>query len=1391
MDTSFITRLQELALSDTPQDISIFEAECRAAMPRIIGAMEEYPQDLHLYTQCVCILKEYCWESDTRAVFLSHTNAIELTLQGLRTHGDDINFVVHAFGFFVNMSIVDTNRTVIAQRGGVITVLSTMKQFRSQTDVQKMGCMVLRNVSCDNAGNQRNIAAAGGVNILLDCLEMHTANFDVLEQAVTALLHVSLQDEATSCLAYEGGITILLNILRTQLSPVLLEEVCSILVNVSLNRDARRLLVSEGGTEAVIERLQLCSVNSLVASRCIQTLGNLACVDDLRLQVYSRGGLQTVMGVMVNENSGSKTMRHCMWAILNIITNNTEAQQWITTEVDGVDIVINAMQQFHDAVPVLVHACRVLWTLCYSNSDCQLQAARDGMPLVLNGMAQHLDNAELLAQFTSLVVNLTLNDATHKSFHMEDGISAVVDVMKAHPQNSTIFGKCCRILVNVAVTEETQDELMDLDIVTLLLAGVEHSPEDGDLIMKAGKLLTTLTAKHGYDIQGKVADQGGIGVIVSAAKINIEDPELLKYLISVMLNVSMADSSHQAIRTDGGIELLITTMNTYFDIPDLVSRCCRTLGNLIGGESGSEILSMADVRILVKVMETHLEDADIEVLCCWMLDELSNKESKLEGIFHSGGLEAAIATIRQHPTDTRVVKHALEVVVNFSCSLAPQHRYLIPESCVPLVIEQLKVMPTDVKELCCIILGNMAPRDRDLLLQNNVVDLVVQTLNDNPSAEELQVEGWSCLSKIAAVVEDWSLIDKVGGIGALIKLQATHPHSPNVQIACARAFRAVASLPSSASTLISAGGIPALLQCFLNSVDPIVQEHILLALALVAHHGTASELSNGGMDRQLISLTNNLLMNSVDGKMLSTTCLVAAGLAEKPELQASLVHNNVWHNLLNCIERCARIPDISVYDYNSLRMMCGYAMSAIVLHNETVRRDVLRYEDVADFVWFSARELQEAVDVQQEFSLDKLHMDVCAKVLEMMNTLELDASQVLPRGAPKPWQLPDQNVWEGPQDPVMLQQLSLEEREKHRQQQRSYEQIWAEQAKAATEERKGARRAESARNMQQYHNAPAIPEGTQEDEVFDLWKKMGITQQEVNSTIPNQVNEALAKHRADKAEELYEQMFRNTMERPTSSQAFITDNSTKRQLGLQAKPQDPLEQARIFRRERAMWEEQEEWERAQTVETEAEGRRRIEVRIATLLRSVYTRQQVETATTTSFLTSSDSKIHAGQSARKELNTGSQWLNSVLASSTGQGQAQGNNATHPRQLQFPPKPNREQEVPSNVQRGSSPNSGDNRRNSKSKLAGYHGSEMTAAYSAAEQGGTAAGGQLQEEGGGVLARVGSGGRPKAASMPGYIYYKEDPTASPGNRESKTPPTMTDTFLSVAVPSGLPPY
>eukprot|EP00668_Euglena_longa_P016798 GGOE01021103.1.p1 GENE.GGOE01021103.1~~GGOE01021103.1.p1 ORF type:complete len:1329 (-),score=336.30 GGOE01021103.1:239-4225(-) len=996
-DLQLLKELEQLLSGSSTK----FNQKCQQSLPLIARVMKGSLNDADIQKRCVCVLKEFCYESEANATHLPTTDVFPMLFTILKHHHSQPPVVLQVFGLFVNLTVVESNRTLISEKGGIASTLQIMEKLAKNEEVQRMGMMVLRNVSCDAPRCQKEIALRHGVELLFQAANRYQQNPDIAEQFIATLLHVSHTPEACQGIVEQGGIHLFLELTSrpTEYPSALVEMAVAVLVNLSLVPEALDALVGDGIVPIMVKAAQT-KEGGLIARRAIQVIGNLACSDDLRTVVLKNGALKAVVDTMQHSKGDADTIRVSSWALCNLIANNEKAQKELATSLGGVTLAASLFKRHTQDHEVLLNCTKLLWTLCEALPEIQEDVSKQAMPLLIPAVETHAQDKELLEELLSLLVTLTRNVNTHPDFHQAKGAKVFGEVLKANRSNPSVCLLCFRLLMSVAEAEEEKESggLAEKRLVICIMKPILGCKSDQEIQMKGCKLLALLLGHHPTLAEG-IVSRKGLEVIVQHARDHWEVPGLLRCYLSVLLNVSINQPSHQALVNAGVVDLALQALSEQQGLADVSKRCLWLLGNLLGG---GQDLEEQHWPLVLRAMEVHRPDAEVQLGGTWILDVLTSEENRLEPLQALGALDAVTTALTQHTGHMAVQQRGLEVLLNYAASRQRSHRSLVPPMALDHLLKVLETWPAATVLLGFRVLGELADVQQAHLQAQDAVGCIQRAMRAHEAEMQVQADGAAALCRIAAATDNWAVLVRGNVLEGLLSLQSCDPH-PSVQRACSWAFRALPGLPAGVEALLQTNvAIPTMLGMVTSSEDDEVRQMILLTLAQVVSCADMDALRPH--TEALLALRDGRLGDARDARLLACLCVFNAALLTKGLLAGS---EGEAHRVLGFLERCRECDSC---DFHDLRLMVGLQLCSLLVALPGLRQVLLRSKAVVDTTWQAAQDLQRCPDVVAEFGLGETQLAVCQQALDALLEAQPLSESATPSGNAMP-EREDREAW--------------------------------------------------------------------------------------------------------------------------------------------------------------------------------------------------------------------------------------------------------------------------------------------------------------------------------------------------------------------------------------------
>lgn len=158
-----------------------------------------------------------------------------------------------------------------------------------------------------------------------------------------------------------------------------------------------------------------------------------------------------------------------------------------------------------------------------------------------------------------------------------------------------------------------------------------------------------------YQEYSRIADEGGVGVVLGAMKIDEDNEPLFVDCCSFLAYVLRAKVNHSKVQNKGIFSMISNIMARQATSSASQVCACRVLCNL---SSSEVLLGEGDVPIaltaVLEAMSHHPIDNDVQALGCDVLCNMSNKEDLRNIANERGAVESVVATMTRNLGNARV-----------------------------------------------------------------------------------------------------------------------------------------------------------------------------------------------------------------------------------------------------------------------------------------------------------------------------------------------------------------------------------------------------------------------------------------------------------------------------------------------------------------------------------------------------------------------------------------------------------------------------------------------------------------------------------------------------------------------------------------------------------------
>jgi hypothetical protein len=408
------TKRRRVSVNFTPARVEMSELFCSMSEP-VYSCVSAYSQSMQHLQQSPSMTKRIL------GVLSRSKTDVKLQLVGIRTLNacDD-------------STISDATEYIDA-------ILNAIKAHPRCLLLQLEGCKALRRLVKmeESSSHLFVIGERGAVPVLLDALCHHSESLRLQYLGLNILRALSSCSSASRLFISQHAthLSSILNILETRLDDSIISQIgLSLLSWIVEDKSSRATVVQAGGISLVLKAMQ-----HHLLDQCVQC-------------------------------NGSATL---CWLIHT--GGQEEARDaFLSTDTDGVGIILQAMSQYIDSPSVFGNCLCILSGAC----DADQVDGMETMRLAILGMQRHAQSSKVQRNGLTLLRLLTMMDRSgkqHEMFLHLSGLDTILAAMKLHSADAGIQTEACGVLANLVVcttstsTHKVKDVIAASDCMEAIL----------------------------------------------------------------------------------------------------------------------------------------------------------------------------------------------------------------------------------------------------------------------------------------------------------------------------------------------------------------------------------------------------------------------------------------------------------------------------------------------------------------------------------------------------------------------------------------------------------------------------------------------------------------------------------------------------------------------------------------------------------------------------------------------------------------------------------------------------------------------------------------------------------------------------------------------------------
>eukprot|EP00727_Mastigamoeba_balamuthi_P009399 m51a1_g5081 hypothetical protein (1134) ;mRNA; r:234991-239264 len=640
----------------------------------------------------------------------------------------------------------DGRAAACEKAGALEAVLSAMSAHRSEAELLKVACGMLRNSALRGGDLRSAPALASALDAALSAAAAHPANAEVQEAALGAVWglaavcgdgQVAMQapqwvpaiDAASAALAaHKDSAPVVESGLRA------VAFVCA--GGTELRRTAA---IARRAVPVVVAAMSAQAGNASVQERGCLALANLAGgTQDTQAAAVRGGGVEAAHEALAAHVASSTVAEHALAALYNMALL-PEGRVMIAQRPACLAAASEAMATHRAVAQLQLNGCR-LFGILSTTRDCQFAVSQCGAPEAASAaLLAHAANASVVENALWALANISICQSSRAALTKAQAtVDAVTAAMTAHRNVVNVQESGCRVLGNIG-------------------AG-------------AATLEAVLASMEAHRASAAV-QQAGCGAI---------------------WRLMCASSANRAAATTARCaEVVLAGMAAHRGAAGVQKHGCHVLMELAlkNQENGSAVARMGGVRACLRAMRKHKDSAAVQEVACGALRNMAASPVACEVVVAHEGVESVVRCMADHPAAEPIADHATAVLCRVSARVkGPSAAVLATQAVVGAVVAAMgaHVGSRSVQKHSCAFLWNVQGSNPDFVAaaqDNGVLGAVLASMRGNRECATLQDSALKLLSALSTPANR-PVLARLGAVSVLASVLSANRSEHSIQNHC-------------------------------------------------------------------------------------------------------------------------------------------------------------------------------------------------------------------------------------------------------------------------------------------------------------------------------------------------------------------------------------------------------------------------------------------------------------------------------------------------------------------------------------------------------------------------------------------------------------------------------
>eukprot|EP00056_Hartaetosiga_gracilis_P008528 m.121901 g.121901 ORF g.121901 m.121901 type:complete len:582 (-) comp12931_c1_seq4:1080-2825(-) len=270
-----------------------------------------------------------------------------------------------------------------------------LQDFKNDGSIMHFGIAAVRHACTKHETNRQTFVADGIVELLLHCIEHHTAHPKAVSEAALCLRTLTKDDDirvafgkghdhAKLMVTEHNALGRIMKCLATFTEDAATTaELCKTLARLSVRNEYCQEIVDLGGLQLILPALTAHSNNEEVAASSMHVLGVIAGNDNVKDKIREVGGIATILETMEKQQKIKSVIDKGCGALASLCLRQKDNAQNVIA-LNGATVLVKALIMFPNSSSVQKNACRAIRNIAARNPTLREPILHEGAEHYLN-----------------------------------------------------------------------------------------------------------------------------------------------------------------------------------------------------------------------------------------------------------------------------------------------------------------------------------------------------------------------------------------------------------------------------------------------------------------------------------------------------------------------------------------------------------------------------------------------------------------------------------------------------------------------------------------------------------------------------------------------------------------------------------------------------------------------------------------------------------------------------------------------------------------------------------------------------------------------------------------------------------------------------------------------